>query len=89
MCRPLPDWEHTVTDERLAKADAALRNSFDRLSWEQASKVFEELGFLCHLRYQEDGSFGAELSDLQRVAAAAAMAAAAETGGKISERQSA
>lgn len=88
MCRPLPDWEHVVTPERLGKANAALRNSFDGLSWDQAAKVVEELGFTCHIRYQPDGTFGAELSPLQTVAVAAAMAAAAETGGAIRERES-
>lgn len=76
---------HEVTKERLDKALAALQAATNKLTPEQAMAAFWELGWGEVVTFDSDGKLNLDLTDLQIVAAAAAVVAAAETNGRVIE----
>jgi hypothetical protein len=87
MCALKPFMAFEVTPERLTKAEAAIAAAKPRLSQSQAMEVAFELGFGDAIDMNEEtGQIDIDLTNLQMIAFAAALAAVAETGGRMTDR---
>lgn len=71
--------ELPVSQQRLATASKIVVETCKELGEDEASCVMLEIGLAEHLYWQENNSFQLELTDLQMVALAAALAARLET----------
>lgn len=96
MCAVDPLYSFEVSKERLDKLVGDSNNPEDkgmlgtlrkRLSTEQAYNVLFELGMGDAIVMEAQGTFDLRLTDLQLVAYVAALAAVAETGGRMTEHR--
>lgn len=82
MCAIKPLYQFEVTEARLERAVQAIQAARSKLTQQQAMEVFFELGFGDAIEFDPQGKLQLELTDLQLIAAAAGLHAAAEAGGK-------
>lgn len=81
VCAYLPDMQFVVSPARLQMCLNLLKDARDKLDDNQAIAVYAEIGLGDRITYSEDGSkMIMNVSDLQVVAAAAAISAAIEAG---------
>lgn len=82
MCHILPLYRFEVTESRMDKALDAIRKACAVLSSDQAFEVLYEVGLDGGVSFDEEHHLQLDLTELQYVAAAAAISAAAETHGR-------
>lgn len=86
MCSIKPLVEFDVKTERLDKALTVFKTARSLMTFETAVNVVFELGFGDAMTFDAQGRMDLDMTDLQFIALAAAMAAAAETGGAMHTR---
>lgn len=77
-----PIYGFTVTDDRLNKCMLAIGKMQKVLNNDTALQVLQEIGYGDCVDYGEGGKLSLDMTNLQYVTFAAALAAVAETGGK-------
>lgn len=87
MCAIEPFFEFEVPEPWLDRSLKAIAAAKAKLSQDQVCEVFFELGFGDAMNYTLDGELQLSLTNLQLVAVAAAIAAAADAGGRMVERR--
>lgn len=85
MCAIKPIFAFEVTKDRLDKALRVIGDCRTKLTQDKAFEVFMELGFGDAIKFPAQGPLTLEMTDLQLVAAAAALAAVVEAGGRLAE----